>query len=106
MKTRNLACLLIAAATLAGADTALASESVKISIDKFVYTPAHLEIKKGDTVEWTNNDFVDHTVTSLDKKHEIIIKAHSTNTMVMSEAGQYAYFCRFHPNMKADLTVK
>ncbi len=54
-----------ATTTVAGGTTAAAVEMVNIS-----FQPATLTVKVGDTVTWTNNDTVAHTVTADDNSFD------------------------------------
>ena len=80
------------------------AETIRIVIDKLVFTPATVEAKPGDKIEWVNNDALLHTATVRDD-WEIIIPAKKTATMVVKDVGDMEYFCRFHPNMKGRIIV-
>lgn len=78
-----------------------------VEIEGMVFKPANLSVKKGDTVTWTNKDFVPHTATDL--KHQFdskIINAGKTWKLVLKKAGTYNYKCDFHPTMTGLLKVK
>ncbi len=76
-----------------------------VEIYKFKFIPAELETSPGDTIVWKNLDIVPHTITAADKSWDsgTIKKAGEWQTVVRSEAPG-AYFCRFHPAMKAQVT--
>ena len=61
----------------------------------------------GDTVVWTNSDFVPHTATARggawDSKS---VGANGTWTLVARTAGRHAYYCVFHPNMQGVIEVR
>lgn len=77
-----------------------------VEIQKFKFIPAELEVSPGDTIVWINRDIVPHTATASDK---------SWNSGAINKAGQWqiivrndmpgAYYCRFHPAMKARIRV-
>ena len=46
------------------AASALAGEVVKVSIGDLAFAPANITVHVGDTIEWDNTDFVDHTATA------------------------------------------
>ena len=77
----------------------------KLSIDKLVYTPAEVTAKVGDTIEWDNKDFLEHTATATDRRWNVLLPPKKNGSMVVTKAGTFDYFCKLHPNMKAKLTV-
>jgi plastocyanin len=78
-----------------------------VEIDGTSFRPADLSVLIGDSVVWVNKDPFPHTVTSdaggFDSK-ELAPGASWTYTAV--KRGEFAYFCRFHPNMKGTLRVR
>lgn len=100
---------LMALALLAGAVNALASETVQVDISKLVYAPAEINVHVGDTVRWTNNDFVAHTATAkadaTGGAWNVMIPAGKTADWQAEEVGSVQYYCRFHPNMKGTIKV-
>jgi plastocyanin len=77
-----------------------------VSIADMKYDPAKLEIAVGDTVIWTNNDNRNHTVVAKDKsfKSDNLAKG-DTFEHKFTKAGTFAYFCSYHPRMKATIVV-
>jgi plastocyanin len=80
------------------------------SIEGFrAYDPEEITVAKGTTIVWTNNDAVIHTVTSgnIDAPDagELFDSGNMRSNAVWSldtsklEAGEYEYFCVFHPFM-------
>jgi plastocyanin len=61
--------------------------------------------KVGDTVEWSNKDFVVHTATARDHSFDVKVEANKTGSAVLKRAGKIAYCCRFHPNMTGEIDV-
>lgn len=59
----------------------------------------------GDTVEWVNGDFIDHTATANAGDWEVMVVAGRSSQLQLTHAGTFAYFCRFHPNMTAKIHV-
>ena len=76
------------------------------------YDPAILNISKGDSIEWTNNDNTPHTVTSaIDEGKTFdssLIMAGDTFLLPTSNLSEdnYDYFCTLHPFMKAQLRLR
>jgi plastocyanin len=73
----------------------------------FSFDPNSLTIKAGDTVEWTNQMTVDHTVTP--DKGEFPssgdIDPQATFSHTFSATGSVAYHCQIHPRMKGTVIV-
>src|SRR6478752_924854 len=93
-------------ATLALALTAVPAEAatIEVTIDKLVFSPATVEAKVGDTIEWVNKDVIAHTAT-VKGGWEVIIAPKKAASLTLKAAGAVDYFCRFHPNMKGHVTV-
>jgi plastocyanin len=79
--------------------------TIQVTIAKLAFSPAEITAKVGDTIEWTNNDFVAHTATARDKSFDVVIPAHGAGSVVIKAAGNVDYFCRFHPMMKGKIQV-
>jgi plastocyanin len=90
------ACLFSLAAT---------AETVRVSIDKLSFTPKQISAHVGDTIEWTNGDFVAHTATARNKDWDVAIPVKGVARVTLTHAGDVDYFCRFHPNMTGRITV-
>ena len=86
-----------------GASPALAA-TIEVTIDKLVFSPASLQAKVGDTIEWTNKDVLAHTAT-VKGGWDVMIPAKSKGKVTLKTAGAVDYFCRFHPNMKGHVEV-
>jgi plastocyanin len=75
------------------------------------FEPVSIKVPKDGGIEWTNNDNVPHTVTSLIDDGKTFdsktIKPNATyilDAMNLKDA-QYDYFCTLHPHMKGKITV-
>jgi plastocyanin len=102
-----------------------------ITIKGFAFNANAIEVTKGTTVTWTNEDTVPHTVTtgiapptfpplpsgasptpfpSLNsgdgKVNSGRIEPTRTFSFTFNEAGTFNYFCAVHPAMKASITVR
>ncbi|RAZ90434.1 amicyanin [Mesorhizobium hawassense] len=95
--------LLLALALALGASPAFAA-TIEVTIDKLVFSPANVQAKVGDTIEWTNNDILAHTAT-VKGGWDVMIPAKSKGKVTLKAAGAVDYFCRFHPNMKGRIEV-
>ena len=69
------------------------------------FVPERVEVAVGETVTWTNRDFVPHTVTAPGIESGDLAEGKSWS-MVAKEKGEIAYICRLHPVMKGVIVVK
>ena len=93
----------LSAALVLSASPAMAA-TIEVTIEKLVFSPASVEAKIGDTIEWVNKDAFAHTAT-VKGGWEVTIAPKSTGKMTLKAAGAVDYFCRFHPNMKGHVDV-
>ena len=99
---------LLALAAWAGAGCVAAKPAPhRIAIRGFQYLPATDTVQLGDTVTWTNEDVVPHTVTAEGKRLDSgSIESEQGWRHVAAEPGTYAYVCAFHPTMRGTLVVR
>jgi plastocyanin len=83
-----------------------AGEKVRIAITNLAFSPADATAKVGDTIEWLNGDFVDHTATDKGGAFDIAVAAGKSVRFELKAPGTFAYYCRVHPNMTATLRVE
>jgi plastocyanin len=95
----------IVAALSLGISVSAQAATIQISMENLVISPAEASAKVGDTVELINKDIFAHTATARNGDFDVTIPPKKTVTMVLKKAGSIDYYCRFHPNMKAVLTV-
>src|SRR5258705_5691466 len=95
---------IVAALTLAMSVSAHAA-TIQITMENLVISPAEASAKVGDTIEWINKDIFAHTATARNGDWDVTMPPKKTVTLVLKKAGTVEYYCRFHPNMKATLTV-
>ena len=94
-------CLVLPAAVLA------AGKTYTVQIEGMKFVPERLEVAAGDTVVWTNKDFLPHSVTASEAKVESGDLAPGNRfRFVAKKKGEMAYICRLHPVMKGTLVVK
>jgi plastocyanin len=77
-----------------------------VVIEGVKYEPETLTVARGDTVVWVNKDPFPHTVTSPGAFDSREIGAGMSWKYVARKAGDYAYVCTLHPNMRGTLIVK
>ena len=83
---------------------AAGAETQHITIDKMAFSPAQIEAKVGDTIEWNNNDAFAHTAT-VNGGFDIMMPPKKSGSVVVKNAGTVDYYCRLHPNMKGSIKV-
>ncbi len=85
-----------------------AGEEVAVDIIDFSYDPDAVEIAVGDTITWTNQDGVPHTATASERDvlQSGAIASGESFSETFEEAGEYEYFCEFHPNMLGTIVVE
>lgn len=110
MNLRNSALVVLGIAllgTASPAPSAAPSPAVVIHIKQFAYQPLTVVINVGQTIEWINDDSVEHSVTANDASFDSGELAQGkTWTKTFAKAGTYAYYCDDHRFMKAEVKVK
>jgi plastocyanin len=96
--------MLLAAGLLVPPQAARA-ETIEITIEKLVYSPADAHARVGDTITWINKDVLAHTATARNGDFDVTIAANKSATLVVKKPGDLVYYCRFHPNMTARLAI-
>ena len=79
--------------------------TIQITSTDLVFAPAEISAKVGDTIEWINTDVFAHTATARNGDFDVMMPPKKTVTSVLNKPGTIEYYCRFHPNMKAVLTI-
>lgn len=83
---------------------AVAATVVQVSMKNIQFDPATVEVKKGDTVEWKNDDLVPHTATATSFNSGTIASGQSWRH-TFTNSGNFPYGCTFHPQMKGVVIV-
>jgi len=81
------------------------AETIQVTIDKLVFTPAEVNAKVGDTIELINKDALVHTATATNGDWNANIPASQSGQVVMKKPGAADYYCKLHPNMKGRIVV-
>lgn len=107
---RHTSIAAIASLCLVGAIAACSRAAPRVhtvKMQNFGFTPAELTVTRGDTVVWTNTDFVPHTTTARNSAWDSkAIEANGSWRFATRDAGRYDYYCVFHPNMKGTIVVR
>ena len=89
------------------------SDPTAVSIQNSTFNPGNRNVSAGTTITWTNNDNIDHTVTSGTPQNPTpgvfdsgIIPPGGTFEFTFQQAATFDYFCTIHPNMTAQITVE
>ena len=75
------------------------------SIHDMSFGASPVTVHAGDVIEWTNNDFVAHTVTARDGAFDVTIQPGKTERTTLAKSGKVTFFCRFHPTMTGTIDV-
>jgi len=81
------------------------AETIKVVMKNLEISPAQITAKVGDTIVWDNQDVFAHTATATDKSFDVMLPPKKSGSLKVTKVGTFDYFCKFHPNMKAKLTV-
>jgi amicyanin len=106
---RSMTFLFVAAWLLIGlgaSQPVRAAGSHQVDIVDFAFSPAELTITVGDSVTWTNLDFVIHTATSTGGAFDSgDLDQGESYTLTFTEPGTYDYLCTPHPSMTGRIVV-
>jgi plastocyanin len=79
----------------------------EVEIVDFTYGPEAIEVAAGTELTWTNSDKAPHTATAEDESFDTgTLKRGDEQAIALDDPGTYAYYCRFHPFMKATVDVR
>ncbi|HEX2129378.1 MAG TPA: plastocyanin/azurin family copper-binding protein [Solirubrobacterales bacterium] len=94
----------------AGEATGAQPAGTQATINTFMYEPDPVEVVAGDTVTWTNEDDILHTVTATktaeSRFDERLDGAGTTAEVTFDEPGTYEYICSVHDGMKGSVVVR
>src|ERR1041384_4235747 len=79
--------------------------TITITVENLVISRAEATARVGDTLELVNKDVLAHTATARNGDFDVMMPPKKTVTSVLKKPGTIEYYCRFHPNMKAALTI-
>jgi plastocyanin len=86
--------------------SAPAPAPVAVKIANFTFGPKLLTVKVGQTVTWTNDDDIPHTVVATDKSFRSkVLDTGQSFSFTFTRPGAVAYFCSLHPMMTGKIMV-
>jgi plastocyanin len=83
-------------------------KTYKVAARGVTFDPKTLEVKRGDTVEWSNVDVVPHNVrqTTQHLFWSKDLQPQAKFRWKANKRGTWPYFCSLHPEMTGTITVK
>lgn len=83
------------------------THEVEVSIARFAFDPAQVELLVGDSITWTNTDLAPHTATAEGGAWDTgTLELGGHGRITFDAPGDYPYFCAYHPHMKGTVTVR
>ena len=83
------------------------SGQANVNISGFAFVPQTLRVAVGTRVTWTNNDSVNHTITSQDNLFDSgTISKGATFSYIFNQSGTFEYHCKIHPSMTGKIIVE
>lgn len=83
----------------------IGSVTHSINIMNLSFTPFIITINQGDTITWTNNDTMPHTVTG-GELNSAVLQKNETFSYTFNTKGTIDYICTIHPSMKGKVIVQ
>ena len=83
------------------------TNSASVTIKNYAYTPDNITVVLGvnNTVVWTNDDNVNHTVVAADNSFSGLLTPGASFSHTFVAAGVYNYHCNIHTFMKGTVVV-
>jgi plastocyanin len=83
-----------------------ATAAPAVHISNFTFGPALLKVRVGQTITWTNDDDIPHTVTANDKSFKSkVLDTGERFSFTFTKPGLVSYFCSLHPHMTGKIMV-
>jgi plastocyanin len=84
----------------------VADDAVPVQIANLAFDPATVTVATGETVTWSNDDSVPHTVTAEDGSFDSrILDPGGRFSWTFDQPGTVAYQCALHPDMRGEVEV-
>jgi plastocyanin len=88
--------------------TASGGKTVKVAMRDILFVPDKVTARVGQTVRWTNEDDIDHTVKAqkgADFASKGPLSKGDSYSVKLTEAGTIGYVCTIHPSQRGTITV-
>ncbi len=97
-----------AASTTAATPAASTAEKTdKVAIADYKFKPEVIQVTAGTKVTFTNSDDTTHTATADDGSFDTgDVDQGDSASVTLSKPGEFTYYCRYHPFMKATVEVQ
>jgi plastocyanin len=77
-----------------------------VTMKDIAFSPTTTQAKVGETITWTNQDSVAHTVTLDDKSVDSgNVATNATYSHAFTQAGSFPYHCEIHKQMTGTIVV-
>jgi plastocyanin len=107
VQSRAAPIALAVALVLGVSATSPAATDPNVSIIDRSYQPSPITINVGETVTWTNQSLMSHTVTDVAGGFgSPVISPGESFSVTFSTPGEYLYMCTIHPGMKGTVIVR
>lgn len=91
---------------LAATQAAPVADIASMDIREFAFAAAHIQVRAGETVTWSNADEAEHDITFRSGAVESgTLATGGTWSHTFAEPGVYDYYCGAHPFMVGRVTV-
>jgi plastocyanin len=102
----GFAALAIPATLAISAPATPAPATTIVKISNFTFGPKAITVKVGQTVTWTNDDDIPHTVVATDKSFRSkVLDTGQSFSFTFTKPGAVPYFCSIHPMMTGKVIV-
>jgi plastocyanin len=101
------ALILALAAGLAPVCAVKAAQTISISAQNFMFSPATITVKAGATVTWVNHDEEPHTIfNDAGLFRSSALDTNESFSYTFDKPGTYHYVCTIHPRMTGTIIVE
>ncbi len=77
----------------------------EVLINNFKFSPENIDVKKGTTVTFKNNDSIKHNVSGESDFKSKLLNQGETYTYTFNQTGKFNYKCDPHPYMTGSVNV-
>ena len=101
------AAILAVAIGFAQGGAAQAAQTIDISAQNFMFSPATITVKAGATVTWVNRDQEPHTIfNDAGLFRSSALDTNDKFSYTFDKPGTYHYVCTIHPRMTGTIIVE